>query len=191
MCLCYFRCVCVFCPRVYMCTACVPGPRGGQKALTLTELELQMGCESPWGCLELKLDCLQEQRVLSATEPSLQPPCQTFNRLYSNPIYFDAYYLDYTSGYSLMTASVSENILFIAFWHWKAFLNHPVLSMVATISPTSPVASRGEWYLEVSVWMLGTVCSCVARWCWSRGFYFWWLLMYTQSYVCFVSLWIQ
>lgn len=62
---------------VYSCVPCVCCASGGQKialdALKL-ELEVRLGCKLQCGCWDLNQGPLEEQELLSITEPSQQAP---------------------------------------------------------------------------------------------------------------------
>lgn len=60
-------CVWVFCLHAYLCSAC----GGRKKMFESLETEVTDDCGPPCGCWEPNLNPLQEQPVLSTTEPSL------------------------------------------------------------------------------------------------------------------------
>lgn len=49
-------------------------PQGSEEAVDAQELELGILCELPYGCWELNISPLEEQRVLLTTESLIQPP---------------------------------------------------------------------------------------------------------------------
>ena len=57
-------------------SACTPTCRRGHQTLIID------GCVSPYVCWELNLGPLEEQTVLLAAEPSLQPQPLIFNFIY-------------------------------------------------------------------------------------------------------------
>lgn len=64
----------VFCLQVCLCTTCTSDVHTGQKRVSdPSRPGVTEGCELPCGCWELNPGPLQEQPVLLATEPSLQP----------------------------------------------------------------------------------------------------------------------
>lgn len=66
-----------------MYTMCMPGALKGQGSVGASGTGITGGCEVPWGCWEPNPGPLEEQRVLLATEPSLQPQHRTFFKHFS------------------------------------------------------------------------------------------------------------